>query len=210
MAGRPAFELRTIMLVYNAVQVLANLGLLLLTLQTIAAQDKTVLQCIESDASTRRNLLLYVLNKYMDLVDTVIFVLRKKNNQVTFLHVHHHCAIIMWTTWPLYYPGRTDGGGSIPIILNAAVHVLMYSYYFVSIWRPEWRDRLTPVKKRLTQVQLVQFALLIAHFGRDVFGYCTNMVWGLSLGGAVQNMFFLYLFGVMYVKAYWQSKPKAE
>lgn len=213
MAQRPAFELRSLMLAYNALQVAFNLGLLLLTLQTIAAQDKSVVQCIESDSNTRRNLLLYVANKYVDLVDTVIFVLRKKQNQVTFLHVHHHCAVVMWTTWTMSYPGRTDGGGSIAILLNTGVHVLMYAYYFVSIWRPEWRHRLASVKKHLTQVQLVQFVLMIAHFSRDVFGYCDEMVWGLSLGGLVQNIFFFYLFGVMYARAYWRREaagPKVE
>lgn len=100
-------------------------------------------------------MLLYLLNKYMDLLDTVIFVLRKKQNQVSFLHVHHHCAIIMWTSWTMYYAGRTDGGGTIVVGMNVLVHVLMYSYYFVTIYSTEARARLSHLKRRLTQVQLV-------------------------------------------------------
>lgn len=30
----------------------------------------------------------------MDLLDTVFFILRKKNNQVTFLHIYHHTMMV--------------------------------------------------------------------------------------------------------------------
>lgn len=33
---------------------------------------------------------LYYMAKIMELLDTVFFVLRKKNSQVTFLHLYHH------------------------------------------------------------------------------------------------------------------------
>lgn len=40
---------------------------------------------------------MYHVFKIIDLLDTVFFVLRKKNNQVSFLHVYHHVAV-MWGT----------------------------------------------------------------------------------------------------------------
>lgn len=39
----------------------------------------------------------YHILKLVDLFDTLFFVLRKKNNQVSFLHVYHHIAV-MWGT----------------------------------------------------------------------------------------------------------------
>jgi elongation of very long chain fatty acids protein 7 len=33
---------------------------------------------------------IYYMAKIIELLDTVFFVLRKKNSQVTFLHVYHH------------------------------------------------------------------------------------------------------------------------
>ena len=33
------------------------------------------------------------MSRFLDMLDTVFFVLRKKNNQVTFLHVYHHTAV---------------------------------------------------------------------------------------------------------------------
>ncbi|OBS73941.1 hypothetical protein A6R68_15523, partial [Neotoma lepida] len=41
---------------------------------------------------------LYYFSKFIELLDTVFFVLRKKNSQVTFLHVFHH-TIMPWTWW---------------------------------------------------------------------------------------------------------------
>ena len=33
---------------------------------------------------------LFFFTKFIDLLDTVFFIMRKKNNQLTFLHVMHH------------------------------------------------------------------------------------------------------------------------
>ena len=38
---------------------------------------------------------LYFLVKLVDLLDTVFFVLRKKQNQVSFLHVYHHVGMVL-------------------------------------------------------------------------------------------------------------------
>lgn len=39
----------------------------------------------------------YFVSKGIEYLDTVFFILRKKFNQVTFLHVYHHCT--MFTLW---------------------------------------------------------------------------------------------------------------
>lgn len=48
----------------------------------------------------------YFFSKIVELLDTVFFVLRKKQSQVTFLHVYHH-AITMFFSWGYlkYLPG---------------------------------------------------------------------------------------------------------
>lgn len=40
---------------------------------------------------------MYFLLKIIDLLDTVFFVLRKKNNQITFLHIYHHAGMVFGT-----------------------------------------------------------------------------------------------------------------
>lgn len=48
----------------------------------------------------------YFVSKYVELLDTVFFVLRKKFNQVSVLHVYHH-STMLWTSWIAvkYTPG---------------------------------------------------------------------------------------------------------
>ncbi|XP_055932177.1 uncharacterized protein LOC129962431 [Argiope bruennichi] len=40
-----------------------------------------------------------VLEKYLALFDTIFFVLRKKQNQISFLHVYHHIVTCLLVTW---------------------------------------------------------------------------------------------------------------
>jgi elongation of very long chain fatty acids protein 4 len=48
---------------------------------------------------------LFFLSKVIELADTVFFILRKKNNQVTFLHVYHHVTMIFnWWMAAKYIP----------------------------------------------------------------------------------------------------------
>lgn len=48
----------------------------------------------------------YFFSKIIDLLDTCFFVLRKKQNQVTFLHVYHHTITALFSWMYLKYaPG---------------------------------------------------------------------------------------------------------
>lgn len=48
----------------------------------------------------------YFFSKVVDLLDTVFFVLRKKQNQVSFLHVYHHFITCLFSWGYLkYLPG---------------------------------------------------------------------------------------------------------
>lgn len=97
----------------------------------------------------------YFMAKLSELLDTVFFVLRKKDNQVTFLHVYHHTlmALITWVSLK-YEPNFT------PVFLgtiNSFIHVLMYTYYglstFPSVAKFLWW------KKYLTKMQLVSITV---------------------------------------------------
>ncbi|XP_017004991.2 very long chain fatty acid elongase F isoform X2 [Drosophila takahashii] len=102
----------------------------------------------------------YMVNKFVDLVETVFFVLRKRNRQISFLHVFHHFSMAL--SGYLYYYFFGYGGIAFPLcFLNVAVHVVMYTYYYLSSISLEVQQSLW-WKKYITLVQLAQFALIMS------------------------------------------------
>ncbi|XP_044513659.1 elongation of very long chain fatty acids protein 7 [Gracilinanus agilis] len=107
---------------------------------------------------------LYYFSKFIELIDTIFFVLRKKNSQVTFLHVFHH-TIMPWTWW-FGVKFAAGGLGTFHALLNTAVHVVMYTYYGLCAMGPEYQKYLW-WKKYLTTLQLVQFVMVTVHIGQS-------------------------------------------
>lgn len=104
---------------------------------------------------------LYYLNKYIDLLDTVFIVLRKSYKQISALHLFHHLLM------PIagYYVIRFNGFGGHLIVmglLNLFVHIVMYSYYYISIHRPQIKENIW-WKKYITILQMVQFVIIFVH-----------------------------------------------
>lgn len=58
------------------------------------------------DIQVAKAVYIYFLAKISELLDTVFFVLRKKERQITFLHMYHHTVmpLISWGATK-YYPG---------------------------------------------------------------------------------------------------------
>merc|ERR1712076_365969 len=63
-------------------------------------------------------------------MDSFFFVLRKKNNQLTSLHVIHHAMMPMVSWIFLKFVG--GGHSTFFMFLNMGVHVVMYFYYLMS------------------------------------------------------------------------------
>lgn len=76
--------------------------------------------------------------------------------QVSFLHVYHHISIVFaWWYALRFYDGGDNYFGSI---MNSAIHVLMYSYYALSLLKIN-----CPWKKYLTMAQLIQFVTVLGY-----------------------------------------------
>ncbi|XP_061728845.1 elongation of very long chain fatty acids protein 7-like [Cydia pomonella] len=183
MKNRPAYKLTGTLLVYNAMQVLISLYLvkivskllvLFLNIETlvILLWAHCLREILESGLLPRKcymfieehwNLVyfgnrLYFFAKVSELLDTVFFVLRKKNNQVSFLHVYHHTTMVLSYFFFKYHPSHVT---SVVRLVNSAVHVVMYGYYSLAALGPSVAKYLT-WKKYITSLQLVSHKVIIS------------------------------------------------
>lgn len=96
MENRKPFKLENVLRVYNIIQVLIC-GWLVFETFRLGYFKQYSFFCTPVDYSMNKlaqqiawRTYIYFIIKVIDLMDTVFFVLRKKQNQVTFLHVYHH------------------------------------------------------------------------------------------------------------------------
>lgn len=82
----------------------------------------------------------------------LFFILRKKNQHVSTLHVIHH-GIMPFSVWMglKFAPG---GHSTFFALLNTFVHIIMYFYYMVAAMGPEYQKYIW-WKKYLTTMQMV-------------------------------------------------------
>lgn len=104
----------------------------------------------------------FIMLRLIELSETVVFVLRKKQNQVSTLHVYHHLSTvtILW----LFQKYSMNEMGVYACGLNSFVHIVMYSYYFLTSFK-SLSGYMKIVKPLITIIQLVQLVLI---FGNNI------------------------------------------
>lgn len=143
----------------------------------------------------------YFFSKIIELFDTVFFVLRKKQNQVTFLHVYHHSTMALFSWGYLkYMPGQQ---GALVGFLNCFVHIIMYFYYMVAAMGPKYQKYIW-WKKYMTGLQLAQFILMLSYLLLITFFNC-KLHRTLTFFFFTNVAIFLYLFLDFYRKVYVQK-----
>ncbi|XP_061474655.1 elongation of very long chain fatty acids protein 7 isoform X2 [Rhineura floridana] len=214
MDNRKPFDLRQIMVFYNfgvvALSIYMTYEFLMSGWATGYSFRCDIVDYSRSPMALRmvRACYMYYFSKFIELLDTLFFVLRKKNGQVTFLHVFHH-SIMPWTWWfgVKFAPG---GLGTFHGMLNCIVHVVMYTYYGLCSLGPTYHKYLW-WKKHLTTVQLIQFILVTAHIGQIYFmDSCPYQypifMFIISLYGSLFLILFLHFWYNAYTRG--QRPPK--
>ncbi|XP_055933131.1 elongation of very long chain fatty acids protein 1-like isoform X1 [Argiope bruennichi] len=145
----------------------------------------------------------FYITKFIEFADTIFFVLRKKESQISPLHVFHH-SLVPITLWfgIKFGPG---GYNSIFAFLNSFVHTWMYLYYGLSALGPSFQKYLW-WKKYLTLLQMVQFILVFVFMFQLTFFPTCHVSKPLLALNVVQAIIFFVLFLNFYAGSYKSSK----
>jgi len=173
---------KNIQLVYNLAQCILCAYMIYITVMEFIKEGYSF-SCNTYDpkrTGMARATWLFYLSKIFDFCDTFFIVARKKWRQLSFLHVYHHLSIFL-VYWMDTLAGY-DGEIYLTIILNGFVHLVMYSYYFMSTlgYNAWW-------KNYITLLQLFQFVLMNV-----------QAIWDLAHGCPYpRNITWFYLFYII-------------
>ncbi|XP_053466941.1 elongation of very long chain fatty acids protein 2 isoform X2 [Ictalurus furcatus] len=204
MKNKTAYSLKNVLLLYNfGVTMLSFYMLVELISATWSADYKLKCQGLfdagEGDIRVAKVLWWYYFSKLIEFLDTIFFILRKKNNQITFLHVYHHAS--MFNIWWCVLNWIPCGQSFFGPTLNSFIHVLMYSYYSLSTI-PSMHNYLW-WKRYLTQAQLIQFILTITHTLSAVVFPC-----GFPLGCLFFQSSYMVTLVILFINFYMQTYRK--
>ncbi|KAK6179707.1 hypothetical protein SNE40_012009 [Patella caerulea] len=208
MANRKPMDLKNLLLVYNFSMVILS-GYIFVEFLLSGWGNGYSYGCQPVDYSNSPKAMrmarvcwLFYFSKFIELLDTVFFLLRKKFNQVSFLHVFHHGVMpFSWWFGVKFAPG---GFGTFHALLNSFIHFLMYTYYGVAALGPEFQKYLW-WKKYMTKLQITQFICVALHASQLLFIDCNySMIFVYWIGAYA--VIFLVLFADFYAKAY--KKPQ--
>ncbi|KAK7864205.1 hypothetical protein R5R35_004114 [Gryllus longicercus] len=146
----------------------------------------------------------YYFSKLLEFCDTFFFILRKKDNQLTFLHVYHHST--MFSLWWIGIKWVPSGSTFLPAMANSFIHVLMYTYYGLSAFGPKVARYLW-WKKYLTILQLIQFTTAMIMGINGIRSGCDFPLW-MQYTLVIYMISFIVLFGNFYIKAYIEKGSK--
>lgn len=128
----------------------------------------------------------------------VFIVLRKKNSQMSFLHVYHHGGVVFGVS--VFITFLAGSHCTMLGLINLLVHAVMYGYYFVSsqgavkelLW---W-------KRNITTMQLMQFGYLTLHFLLVIVRNPCQFPIFIAFVGFTQNVFMFAMFFDFFYKTY--------
>ncbi|CAN7117088.1 hypothetical protein BRARA_C03155 [Brassica rapa] len=133
---------------------------------------------------------VFYLSKILEFGDTLLIILGKSFQRLSFLHVYHHATVvILCFTWL-----RTrQSMFPVALVTNSLVHVVMYGYYFLCAVgrRPRW-------KRFVTEFQIVQFVFGFVLSGwifpEHYFGSGCSGVWTIYFMGAFNGSLLVLFF----------------
>lgn len=205
MANRKALDCKNSIRIYNIYQIVASTYLVTRYLQ-LGFNFKYFAKChhdFEGDQYEQISNVFWwnILLRASEFIETIFFVLRKKQEQVSFLHVYHHIMtlVLFWTTLKygfimsiIYAP-----------VLNGSVHVVMYSYYLISSFG-SMKNVARILKNFITPIQIVQLMSGMVHCGVGFKSSCHAPV------TEAVNLFHTTFLSILFIKFFVDSKLKSK
>lgn len=211
MQNRRPFNLRNVLLIYNVSLILINSFFFYEAINAFTYYRSLFDTKYPPDDDFSRETIRritaiywYCISKFVDLTETVFFVLRKKNNQISFLHMYHHISVPLLAYISLAAKPNIPGV-YLFILCNSFVHIVMYTYYALASFGQHMAKYLW-WKKYITRLQLMQFVVYILYtiyLAKHQVGYPDGLFWY----GCTQSPIFFFLFFNFYKKSY-QMKHK--
>lgn len=208
MANRKPFEAKEAMIVYNIyITLLSAFMGIGFFMGTIASGWNIFTMPVQQGPAGRFIGFLMWMNynsKFVEFFDTFWMVIRKKDKQISFLHVWHHMVMapVMWEGVH-YFPGGTSAFGPM---INSFIHTVMYSYYLLAglgVRVPR------ALKQTITSMQLTQFVLIAAH---SLFHATHPTYWPslLTWTQMVLMVNMLFMFSSFFAAAYCKKRTTAD
>jgi len=204
MENRKPFDLKAVMIVYNFAMVVLSIYMWGNLLVGSYRRNYSYV-CTPMKYSTHPEelriadaLWWFYFSKFLEYTDTIIFILRKKNSQITFLHVYHHAS--MFPIWWIGVKWVAGGQSFMPAMLNSFVHTVMYTYYGLAACGPKLQPYLW-WKKYLTKLQLVQFFICCLSCFVSLYVDCDFPKW-MHFALLFYAISLIILFLNFYIKAY--------
>lgn len=203
MENRGAYSLKTIMQVYNLMQIFLNAYMVygLCNLPFLPEKPNVLALNVPYNDNLRYFINVHYLSKYFDYFDTFFMILRKKNDQLSFLHIYHHTTVcFVWGY--LVYIGHDNGTAGFTALFNSIIHTIMYGHYFLTSFG--YRN---PLKRWVTHAQFIQFISFFLHS-------IAVMLWEkiyprpLALIELFYSLQMIVLFGDFYKQRYLQVKEE--
>ncbi|XP_057668511.1 elongation of very long chain fatty acids protein AAEL008004-like isoform X1 [Diorhabda carinulata] len=213
MENRKPFNLKTTLIYYNFAQVVFSIWLFYQIGISGWFTGEYSFRCQPVDYSNKPSTIRmvhaswwYFFSKFTEFLDTIFFVMRKKNDHVSTLHVIHHGIMPMSVWFGVKY---TPGGHSTFFgFINTFVHIIMYTYYMLSAMGPHMQKYLW-WKRYLTTFQMVQFVAIMIHAFQLLFidcNYPRAFVWWIGMHAVM----FFFLFKEFYNQTYIKRRLSEE
>lgn len=214
MASCRPFSLRRTLMLWNLLLALLSvamfIGILVPITDFLREYGFFMLMCMPPDHAHDGYgfffLWLFALSKYLELLDTLFLILRKR--PVNLLHWYHHTTVLVYTWFSV---ATLTAPGSIFACVNAFVHCIMYFYYFLAAsgHRPRWGKLVTIIQLAQMVVGIsISVTFTVLYFTKE---YCpmnhphAYMLSSLALYGS-----YFALFLNFYIQRYSTKKSTKE